>query len=67
MAIQITSPEVEALINQRLQSDAFRDAEDMILKALQSSVSATTPDAPPARDIVNCRWGGIDSPSRYEI
>jgi hypothetical protein len=53
MTIQITSPEVEALINQRLQSGAFRDAEDVILQALQSS-SATTPlpDAPPAQDIV---------------
>jgi hypothetical protein len=37
MTIQITRPEVEALINQRLQSGAFRDAEDVILKALQAS------------------------------
>jgi hypothetical protein len=28
MTIQITKPEVEALINQRLQSGAFKDAED---------------------------------------
>ena len=29
MTIHITKPEVEALINQRLESGAFRDAEDM--------------------------------------
>jgi hypothetical protein len=37
MTIHITKPEVEALINQRLESGAFRDAEDVILQALQSS------------------------------
>ena len=36
MTIQITKPEVEALINQRLQSGGFKDAEDVILHALQS-------------------------------
>jgi hypothetical protein len=36
MTIQITRPEVEALINQRLQSGKFKDAEDVILQALQS-------------------------------
>jgi len=36
MNIQITKPELEALINQRLQSGAFKDAEDVILRALQS-------------------------------
>ena len=45
MNIQITKPEVEALINQRLQSGKFRDAEDVILQALQSS-----PSRPPAVD-----------------
>jgi hypothetical protein len=53
MTIQITSPEVEALIKRRLQSGAFRDAEDVILKALQSSLpEIPLPDAPPAKDIV---------------
>ena len=37
MTIQITKPEVEALINRRLQSGTFKDAEDVILQALQSS------------------------------
>ena len=53
MTIQITRPEVEALINQRLQSGAFRNAEDVILQALQSSPpTAPLSDAPPAKDIV---------------
>jgi hypothetical protein len=55
MTIQITKPEVEALINQRLQSGAFKDAEDVILQALQSSPpkppTAPQPDAPPTKDI----------------
>ncbi len=37
MTIQITKPEVEALINRRLQTGSFRDAEDVILQALKSS------------------------------
>jgi hypothetical protein len=40
MTIQITKPEVEALINQRLQAGGFRDAEDVILQALRSSEAA---------------------------
>ena len=55
MTIQITQPEVEALINQRLRSGAFKDAEDVILQALQSSPPkppmTPQPDAPPAKDI----------------
>jgi len=30
MTIKINKPEVEALINQRLQSGGFKDAEDVI-------------------------------------
>jgi len=37
VTIQITRPEVEALIDQRLKSGAFKDAEDVILQALRSS------------------------------
>ncbi len=37
MTIQITKPEIEALINQRLQSGGFKDAEDVVFQALQSS------------------------------
>jgi hypothetical protein len=48
MTIQITKPEVEALINQRLQSGGFTDAEDVVLQALLSSATkpaAATPGA----------------------
>ncbi len=37
MTIQITRPEIEAIINQRLESGSFKDAEDVILQALKSS------------------------------
>lgn len=43
MTIQITKPEVEALINQRLRTGGFKDAEDVVFQALQSS----TPNASP--------------------
>ena len=48
MTIHITRPEVEALIKERLQSGSFKDAEDVILHALQDSTpkpqtSATHP------------------------
>lgn len=36
MTIQITKPEVEALLRQRLQSGEFKDAEDVILQALRA-------------------------------
>ena len=41
MTIEITRPEVEALIQQRLKSGAFMDAEDVILQALRSSEPPT--------------------------
>lgn len=41
MTIQITRPEIKAFINQRLQSGAFRDAQDVILQALRAA--GTTP------------------------
>jgi hypothetical protein len=37
MSIQITRPEVEALIKRRLETGSFRDAEDVIFQALRSS------------------------------
>ena len=55
MTIQITKPEVEALINQRLQNGGFKDAEDVVWQALQSSPpKATTPPgkAAVAKDMV---------------
>ncbi|HEX3681735.1 MAG TPA: hypothetical protein VHU83_04265 [Bryobacteraceae bacterium] len=37
MTIRITRPEVEALINRRLETGSFKDVEDVILHALKSS------------------------------
>ena len=37
MTIEITGPETEALIRERLRSGRFKDAEDVILRALQAS------------------------------
>ena len=37
VTIQITRLEVDTLINQRLKTGAFKDAEDVILQALRSS------------------------------
>ncbi len=52
MTIQIIRPEVEALINERLQSGAFKDAEEVILQALQSSqCPPSQADAPVAKSI----------------
>jgi hypothetical protein len=52
MTIQIDKPEVVALINQRLQSGAIKDAEDVILHALQSSPPKTSQaDTPPTKNI----------------
>jgi Arc/MetJ-type ribon-helix-helix transcriptional regulator len=39
VTIQITKPELEALIKRRLETGAFKDAEDVILQALRSSES----------------------------
>jgi hypothetical protein len=50
MTIQITKPEVEALINQRLESGAFKDAEDVILQALQSS-PPPAPEKPQSKSL----------------
>jgi Arc/MetJ-type ribon-helix-helix transcriptional regulator len=39
MTLQITRPEVEALIRERLQSGQFADAEEVILEALRSTTT----------------------------
>jgi Arc/MetJ-type ribon-helix-helix transcriptional regulator len=37
MTIEITSPELEALIRQRMQAGAFKNPEDLIREALRTS------------------------------
>ena len=39
VTIQITKPEVEELIKERLESGRFKDAEDVILHALRSTAN----------------------------
>jgi hypothetical protein len=43
MTIEITRPEIETPIQERLQSGAFMDAEDLILRALRSFAPETGP------------------------
>ena len=52
MTIQITKSEIEALINQRLQSGAFKDAEDVILQALRSSSTEAGPSEGRRREAI---------------
>lgn len=56
MTIEITKPEVEELINRRLQTGGFKDAEDVVWQALQSSppeAAAQPPkDAQPGKNMV---------------
>jgi Arc/MetJ-type ribon-helix-helix transcriptional regulator len=48
MTIEITRPEVEALIRERIQSGDFADAEDVIWHALRS----LSPEHPTGADLV---------------
>ena len=52
MTIQITKPEVEALINRRLKTGTFEDAEDVILQALRSSESEASGTEEARRDAI---------------
>jgi Arc/MetJ-type ribon-helix-helix transcriptional regulator len=49
VTIQITRPELEALIKRRLETGGFKDAEDVILQALKLSeqVQTSHSDKPP--------------------
>lgn len=49
MTIEITRAEVKALIQQRLQSGRFKNAEDVILHALRSSA----PGHPTGADLIH--------------
>ena len=52
MTIQITKPEVEALIKRRLETGAFKDAEDVILQALRSSETGESGTEEKRRDAI---------------
>jgi Arc/MetJ-type ribon-helix-helix transcriptional regulator len=55
MNIRITKPEVEELINHRLQTGKFKDAEDVVFQALQAlpaMEAAALHSGPLTKDIV---------------
>jgi hypothetical protein len=54
VTIKITEPEIEQIIRQRLERGGFKDAEDVIFQALQSSSEA------PAREIDPERFAAIE-------
>jgi Arc/MetJ-type ribon-helix-helix transcriptional regulator len=65
MTIEITSPDVEALIQQRMQTGAFKSPEDLIRAALTSS----EPDPRTGADLIAvlqaCPYPEVDiEPSR---
>lgn len=65
MTIEITSPDVEALIRLRMQTAAFKTPEDLIRAALQTS----GPDARTGADLIaalqQCPYPEVDiEPSR---
>jgi hypothetical protein len=43
VTIEIHSPEAEDIIRRRMDTGAFKDAEDVVIQALKSSPSADTP------------------------
>ena len=65
VTIHITTPEIDELIDQRLRSGKFKDAEDVILQALRSSAprtATTQPDAPAGRTVFEQGLGLFSSP-----
>ena len=68
MTIEITKPEIEALISQRIRSGAFASPEDVILDALQSTVSRarTGAELVAAIQASPCRELEIE-PERYPL
>jgi hypothetical protein len=51
VTIEITNPEVEVLINQRLQTGRYDDAEAVILEALRLPPASTIESDQPVQDI----------------
>jgi len=65
MTIEITSPDVEALIQQRMQAGAFKSPEDLIRSALRSSEPNTRTGADLVAALRACPYPEVDiEPSR---
>ncbi|MFN7921595.1 MAG: hypothetical protein U0Q16_15955 [Bryobacteraceae bacterium] len=62
MTIQITQPEVEALIQQRMQSGAFATPEEVVLDALRSSKVAQPATPESTRTVLEEGLGLFGSP-----
>jgi hypothetical protein len=48
MTIEINSPEAEAIIRHRMSEGGFRNAEEVVIEALTSSLASETPSRRPA-------------------
>jgi hypothetical protein len=65
MTIEITSPDVEALIQQHMQAGAFKTPEDLIRVVLRSSVPETRTGADLIAALQACPHPEVDiEPSR---
>ncbi len=60
MTIEITSPDVEALIRQRMQAGAFNSPEDLIREALRSSTPDTRTGAALIAAMQACPYPEVD-------
>lgn len=65
MTIEITSPDVEALIQHRMRTGAFKSPEDLIRAALRSSELDTRTGADLIAALQECPYPEVDiEPSR---
>jgi len=65
MTIQITRADIEALINRRLETGLFKDAEDVILQALTSSETQSRVSGEQRREAIDRLMGfGIKTGTR---
>ena len=60
MTIEITSPDLEALIQQRMQAGAFKSPEDLIRAALRSSGQDTKTGADLISALQECPYPEVD-------
>jgi len=67
MTIEITSPDVEALIEERLRSGAFQTVEDVIRDALRASEPGKRTGADLVRVFQASPWKDIDLESASEV
>ena len=60
MTIEITSPDVEALIRQRMEAGFFKTAEDLIREVLKSSEPDTRTGAALIEAMQACPYPDVD-------